>query len=1709
MRSALNSDLKRDNKKLLKLHDEMIPAWRDSPKSKMPVSIDTIMNIFETMGKMFGFQLHSMQNMFEHLMSLLDSRASRMGMDLALATLHADYIGGENANFRKWYLAAQLDVYDAGVSLKNAETHETGFDISLELANNRWRAKMRKMPNEDRMAQIILYLLCWGEANQVRFMPECLAFIFKCANDHYFYFRNHELEDAPEGTYLDNIITPLYNFLRDQVYEKSGNKYVRREKDHANVIGYDDVNQLFWYHKGLERLHLADKEKLVHLPVERWYESLKFVDWNNAFYKTYRETRSWLHMAINFNRIWIIHISVFWFYTAFNSPSLYTLNYDYTKNNQPPPQVRWTIVALGGGIGPLINIVAIVAEYFFVPRRWPGAQPLFGRFLFLVFLLTLMVAPSVYILKCRPLDVRDTNSTVIAAIQTVVAIILTLFFSIVPLGSLFGSYLSPKKNRKYLSSYFFTASFHSLLENDRLISYGLWICIFVAKLTESYFFLTLSLRDPIRELSILTLPNCIGDVFLGPFLCRQQARVVLISMLITDLVLFFLDSYLWYIIFNTLFSVARSFFLGASIWTPWRNIYSNLIRRIYSKVLCTQKIPSNKTRYLPLVASIWNNIVFAMYREHLIPVEQTEKLVFQPQPNSKNPETDLREPEYFLSQEDQGFHASLFEAQSEAERRISFFAQSLTIPFFEACPVESMPSFTVLIPHYNERIMLGIREVIRGENDNSKLSILEYLKRLHPKEWECFVAEAKRNVDLQFFSGENNKEPKRVFSDLPYYCIGFQSSEPQDINRTRVWASLRAQTLYRTISGFMNYSRAVKLLYLVENYERTKDDDDNQMDAPQSNLEQEAEDFEYRQMLTAARKFRLLVSMQKMSKFSNEAIEDTEKLMLDFPEIKIVFLEECPSPVAGEGTIYYSSLIDSECAITEETGRRIPKLRIRLSGNPILGDGKGDNQNHALIFYRGEYIQLVDANQDNYLEECLKIRSVLAEFEEIGTQSDPYDDNHANKSTAPRAPVAILGAREYIFSENIGVLGDVAAGKEQTFGTLFARTLAKIGGKLHYGHPDFLSGIFMTTRGGVSKAQKGLHLNEDIYAGMNAILRGGRIKHSEHIQCGKGRDLGFGSILNFTSKIGAGMGEQMLSREYFYLGTQLPLDRFLSFYYAHPGFHINNMFIVISLELFLVVMLNLAALAGEATICDYDPDAPKTDLHTPPGCQNLIPLFNWVERCVLSIFVVFFISFLPLFVQELTERGFWRSVTRLGKHLASLSPVFEVFVCQIYARSLIRDLSLGGARYVATGRGFATTRERFTTLYTRYATASMYFGARCLLILLFISVTVWKISLLWFWVTTVALCLAPMIYNPHQFAAAEFFLDYRQYIRWLFRGNSRYHDNSWIAYVRHNRALVTGYKRRDMVEYVEDKGDAPTPKLLNVIFPEVIGPFAIAAIGVVPYLYVNSLNDWQAHHPSSNPILRLAICAFGPLMVNSAVIIAVFVFSCFTGCIRRSTKIPSTLSTTLHIFAVINHLAFFEIIWLAERWNFRRALLGLIATILVQSFVFKAVTALLLTKELKNNHVNSSWWTGSWAKSELGWLLMTQPVREFVCKVMEMSYFAMDFALGHWLFFIQTPLVLIPYVDKWHSMMVFWLKPGQSSLSDPLVKPTSPRKKQRRLIIRYSMLYTLVMLMFLGALLGPSFIPRQLKTDIAEFADSFYPGIVRPLPRSRLRVGYD
>ncbi|ANB11391.1 1,3-beta-D-glucan synthase [Sugiyamaella lignohabitans] len=1705
---------------------EPYPAW--TADNQIPLSKEEIEDVFIDLTNKFGFQRDSMRNMFDHLMTLLDSRASRMTPNQALLSLHADYIGGDGANYKKWYFAAQFDLDDeigfrnmklgktsrkvrkARKKSKAARTadedpqktlEELEGDNSLEAAEYRWKTKMNQMSQLERVRQIALYLLCWGEANQVRFVPECLCFIFKCADD---YFLSPECqnrrEPVPEGDYLNRVITPLYRYMRDQGYEILDGKYVKRERDHNKVIGYDDINQLFWYPEGIERIVFEDGARLVDIPGPDRYMKLGDVQWKNVFFKTYKETRSWFHLAVNFNRIWVIHITMFWFYTAFSSPTLYTKNYSQLLDNAPLAQTRWSAVGLGGVVACLIQIIATLSEWAFVPRNWAGAQHLTRRLMFIIIILLINLAPAIYVLGYIGIDTKSKSALIVGIVQFFIAVFTFLFFSVMPLGGLFGSYLN-KKTRRYVASQTFTASFAQLKGNDMWMSYGLWLIVFVAKFAESYSFLILSIRDPIRDLSIMTMSRCVGETYFGNTLCRQQARITLGLMYLTDLVLFFLDTYLWYIICNTIFSVARSFYLGISIWTPWRNIFSRLPKRIYSKVLATTDM---EIKYKPkvLISQIWNAIVISMYREHLLAIDHVQKLLYHQVPSEVEGKRTLRAPTFFVSQDDNSLDSEFFPKNSEAERRISFFAQSLSTPIPEPLPVDNMPTFTVLVPHYSEKILLSLREIIREDDQYTRVTLLEYLKQLHPVEWDCFVKDTKilaeetsyTNDSNENFEKEEDKETiKSKIDDLPFYCIGFKSAAPEYTLRTRIWASLRSQTLYRTVSGFMNYARAIKLLYRVENPEVVQ-----MFGGNSEKLERELERM-------ARRKFKFVVSMQRLTKFRPEEMENTEFLLRAYPDLQIAYLDEEPPLNEGEEPRLFSALIDGHCEIMDN-GRRRPKFRVQLSGNPILGDGKSDNQNHAIIFYRGEYIQLIDANQDNYLEECLKIRSVLAEFEELNVEpTNPYTPG---LPSTDHSPVAILGAREYIFSENYGILGDVAAGKEQTFGTLFARTLSQIGGKLHYGHPDFLNGVYMTTRGGVSKAQKGLHLNEDIYAGMNALLRGGRIKHCEYYQCGKGRDLGFGSILNFTTKIGTGMGEQILSREYYYLGTQLPLDRFLSFFYAHPGFHINNLFIIVSVQLFMLCLLNIGALVHESIVCMYDKNKPITDVQKPLGCYMLKPVIGWMQRCILSIFIVFWIAFIPLVVQELTEKGAWRAATRFSKQLASLSPLFEVFVCQIYANSLLSDLAFGGARYIATGRGVATARIPFSVLYSRFAGDSIYLGARAVMMLLFGTLAMWQPALLWFWITLTAMCISPFTFNPHQFAWTDFFIDYRDFIRWLSRGNSKWHRNSWIGYVRLSRTRITGFKRKVLGDPSEKAaGDVARAGFGNLIFTEFIIPIFVAAACFVPYTFINAQNGVHNVKPV-NSVLRLAIVTFGPIAINAGALLVLFFMSCCMGpilgvCCKKTSTVMAAIA---HGIAVIVQIVFFEVMWFMQGFVFKSALLGMIASLAIQRVFLKILVALVLTREFKHDQANRAWWSGKWYSAGLGWMAFTQPSREFVCKIVEQMMFGGDFILGHFLLFFQAPVLFIPMIDKWHSMMLFWLRPSRQIR--PPIFSLKQNKLRKRMVRKYATLYFGLFLLFLVLIIAPAVAGKSIRiSSITKDLPSFADGLFQPTGQNNNDTG--
>ncbi|KAF8071967.1 1,3-beta-glucan synthase component-domain-containing protein [Lyophyllum atratum] len=104
-------------------------------------------------------------------------------------------------------------------------------------------------------------------------------------------------------------------------------------------------------------------------------------------------------------------------------------------------------------------------------------------------------------------------------------------------------------------------------------------------------------------------------------------------------------------------------------------------------------------KYKPkvLVSQIWNAIIISIRTEHLLSIDHVQKLLYH--------------------QDDKGFKGD---------------TQSLTMEIPPPLPVDAMPMFTVLVPHYSEKILLSFPEIIREEDQDTRATLLEYLKQLHP-----------------------------------------------------------------------------------------------------------------------------------------------------------------------------------------------------------------------------------------------------------------------------------------------------------------------------------------------------------------------------------------------------------------------------------------------------------------------------------------------------------------------------------------------------------------------------------------------------------------------------------------------------------------------------------------------------------------------------------------------------------------------------------------------------------------------------------------------------------------------------------------------------------------------------------------------------------------------------------------------------------------
>ncbi|XP_072998818.1 putative callose synthase 8 isoform X1 [Typha latifolia] len=660
----------------------------------------------------------------------------------------------------------------------------------------------------------------------------------------------------------------------------------------------------------------------------------------------------------------------------------------------------------------------------------------------------------------------------------------------------------------------------------------------------------------------------------------------------------------------------------------------------------------------------------------------------------------------------------------EARRRISFLATSLFMNMPSAPKVRNMLSFSVMTPYFMEEVNFSEEDLHSSEDGTS---ILTYMQKIYPDEWKNFL---------------ERLGPKAT-------------SEEQ-----RYWASFRGQTLSRTVRGMMYYRKALKLQAFLD---RASDQEicKGHIAIERGHKKNSQQPLSAELDALADMKFTYVISCQKFAaqKSSGDPrAKDIIDLMIRYPSLRIAYIEEKEEIVGSSPRKVYSSvLIKAENNLDQEI------YRIKLPGEPIIGEGKPENQNHAIIFTRGDALQTIDMNQDNYLEEAYKMRNVLEEF---------------LRRHGEHAPT-ILGLREHIFTGSVSSLAGFMSYQETSFVTIGQRFLSNpLRVRFHYGHPDIFDRLFHLTRGGISKASKTINLSEDVFAGYNSTLRQGCITYNEYIQVGKGRDVGLNQISKFEAKVTNGNSEQALSRDIYRLGRRFDFFRMLSCYFTTVGFYFNNLISILGVYVFLYGQLYLILSGLEKELLTEARTQNMKSLETALASQSFLQLG--------------LLTGLPMVMELGLEKGFRAALNDFILMQLQMASVFFTFSLGTKAHYFGRTILHGGAKYRPTGRKFVVFHANFTENYQLYSRSHFVKGFELVFLLvvynlfrrsyesrvayLIITYSSWFMALTWLF--------TPFLFNPSGFGWQKIVEDWEDWKRWMKNqgGIGVLPDKSWESW---------------------------------------------------------------------------------------------------------------------------------------------------------------------------------------------------------------------------------------------------------------------------------------------------------------------------------------
>lgn len=223
-------------------------------------------------------------------------------------------------------------------------------------------------------------------------------------------------------------------------------------------------------------------------------------------------------------------------------------------------------------------------------------------------------------------------------------------------------------------------------------------------------------------------------------------------------------------------------------------------------------------------------------------------------------------------------------ASSEANRRLNFFINSLFMDMPNVPSTRWSKDYTCITPYYSEDVLLT-RGDLEAKNSDGVSTIL-YLQTLYKKDWVNFLERRGLSDDSSIWSNKHLQE-------------------------TRMWASLRAQTLFRTIDGMMHTEAAIRLLAELEH-------------TPVGEVDS-----------LAKLKFNYVVGCQtygQMRKNLEHKADDIEFILSRHPNLRVAYIDNIRTNREGDIS-YYSVLIKHDPLKSAQGGEAFKGFPVKEVGS--------------------------------------------------------------------------------------------------------------------------------------------------------------------------------------------------------------------------------------------------------------------------------------------------------------------------------------------------------------------------------------------------------------------------------------------------------------------------------------------------------------------------------------------------------------------------------------------------------------------------------------------------------------------------------------------------------------------------------------------------------------------------------------------------------